>query len=55
MLPKDEPAGKKSDLAEQRALAGIQEKKKASLSPLEKRESHFCELQVCHWVMQGEN
>lgn len=27
MLPKDEPAGKKSGLSEQRALAGIQEKK----------------------------
>lgn len=54
-MPKDEPAGKKTGLAKQRALAGIQGEKKAHLSPLEERESHSWELQGCHGFMHGEN
>jgi len=36
-VPKDEPAWKKTDLAEQRTLAGTQETKE-SLRPLEERQ-----------------
>jgi len=51
-VPKDEPVGKKTGLAEQRALAGTQEKKE-SLCPLEEEAGHSGGLQGYCEVMQG--
>jgi len=52
-VPKDELAGK-TGLAEQRAVAGTQEKKE-SLWPLEEGAGHSGGLQGYHEVMQGES
>lgn len=55
----DEPAGKKTSLAKQRALEGTQEEKKRqslqSFWPLEERANHTRELHGCHEVKQRGN
>ena len=53
-MPKDKAVGKKTSLAEQRALAGTQEKTE-SLRPLEEGEGNSGGLQGCREVMQGEH
>ena len=53
-MVKDEPAGKKINLPEQRPLDRTQEKKK-SLCTLQERPSNSGGLQGCREVMQEEN
>jgi len=52
-VPKDEPAVKKTGLAEQGALFGTQEKK--SLCSLEEGACHLGGLQGYREVLQGES
>ncbi len=54
-MPKDMAAGKMTGLAEQRALAGTQEKKKREFITFEEEAGNSGGLQRCCEVMQREN